>query len=306
MTAGLCSAIEALPALKDKVAVSLASRLSVTRDHIKVMQARENFVDELADFFTGKGRRRQNQVNQNITAMLEQTIDELSSVMDSVSLSHRAIAAVSAEVQNLQNHTEVLAQELIGLDDRVDKLASSVDLRFQELQQQLHNVDARTRAEAHLVRVLECWRAGYLDELPLAARCYVSIEQLWWGDFGYFIANFPGADSAQLIRDLIMRLAGELARPVGADPFRRVAREYWVIQPGASSSSSSQAGLRQALLLFSDWSYPASTPFVSSIAGLVDAPEFECPLGFPHLMSAERIANALIREIFDVREALCA
>ena len=297
--------VNTLPSLKDKVAVTLVSRLSGARDHIKVQKDREDFFSEVVDFIRGTGARRQHQINQHVVDVLETTVDQLVDVVNSVALGHRAIAAVGSEVKSLQSHTGVIAVEVISLRDKLYGLARSVDKRMGELELNLQKVDARTRAQEQLVRVFERWNAGLLDSLPLAARCYAVMEELWWGDFGHFLVHHPGVDANQLREDLRVKAMGTLAKAIGLSPRDRVARDIWLenSQPGLSAPVPSY--LVSGMALLSDWAEPRRSPFVYSIAGGIAPDSDNFSSGFPFVMSSERIANALEREFFVSRESVC-
>ena len=297
--------VNILPPLKDKVAVTLVSRLSGAKDHIKVQKDREGFFSEVVDFIRGTGARRQHQVNQHVVDVLETTVDQLVDVINSVTLGHRAIAAVGSEVKSLQSHTGVIAVEVISLREKLDSLSRSVEKKIGELELNLQKVDARTRAQEQLIRVFERWNAGLLDSLPLAARCYAVMEELWWGDFGHFQAHHPGADANQLRDDLRVKAMGALAKAVGLSPRHRVARDAWLENnlPGLSGPAGSH--LVSGLALLSDWAEPRRSPFVCSIAGSMALGSGDFPSGFPFVMSSERMATALEREFFVSRESSC-
>ena len=301
----MAKVVDVLPSLKDKVAVTLVSRLSGAKDHIKVQRGREDFLSEMVDFVRGTGARRQHQVNQHVVDVLEATVDQLFDVIDSVALSHRAIEAVGSKVKNLQLHAGAIAVEVISLRDKLDGLSRSVDQKIGELELNLQKVDARTRAQEQLGRVFERWNAGLLDSLPIAARCYAVMEELWWGDFGHFLLHHPGADANQLREDLRVRAMGALAKAIGLSSRDRVARDIWLERGQPRLSGPVSSNLVSGMALLSDWAEPRRSPFVHSIAGSI-APEvgsFSC--GFPFVMSSERIATALEREFFVSRESSC-
>lgn len=185
MSATLAEVVDIIPALKDKCAVSLISRLGAAREQIRVQQENEGFFNELIGFFTGKTVRRQNQVNAHLAATLEMTVEWLTEVTESVALGNQAIIEVRLGLEKLQSHTTFLACEVYDLRMKLEGLAGLVDQRFYEIDNRLTELDVRLRACRQLDRVMNKWSAGLLNELPPAQRCYVVMEELWWGDFGH-------------------------------------------------------------------------------------------------------------------------
>lgn len=288
-------AVDLFPPLRDKCAVRLVSRLNSAQEQTRVQKESEGFLKELVSFFTGESARRQNQINASLRDVVEQTVEDLSLVMASLANNSRTLGLVHDELRNIQNHTKVIGLEVLNLKDRIAELDSRVTERFKILTEAVERVDFRVRAAHHLDRVIWRWKGGALSGLPLMLRCYSVLEDLWWGDFGFFIQRFPGKDADQLLSDLRLRISSCLAETVVALPNQRLPRDEWFA--GASGGPLKIAPpLSQSVALLSDWTKSERTPYVSMICAAL--PQDSEPLVVPHLFSAERVGRELTREFF--------
>lgn len=284
-------AADLFPSLRDKCAVRLVSRLNVAREQTRVQQENEGFLSEMVGLFTGEAGRRQNQINSALTDVAEQTVEDLSIVMESLAINSRTLGLVHSELRNIQQHTKVIGLEVLDLKDRVAALDAQVTKRFSKLTAAIEQVDFRVRAAHHLERVILRWKGGELSGLPVLLCCYSVFENLWWGDFGFFIQNFPGKDADQLLSDLQFRIANSLAETVNVPTSQRLSRDEWLI--GAQEVTPC---IEHSVTWLADWAEPATTPYVSLLCQ--NQPEKSEFLVVPHLFSAERLGREFKREFF--------
>lgn len=292
-------AIEVFPSLRDKCAVRMVSRLNEAKEQTRVQKEDEGFWNEMVSFFTGEAARRQNQINASVTDVVEQTVEDLTQVMESLAFTSRTLGLVHHELRNLQQHTELIGLEVLGLKDQVATLEARVNGRFAELTATVEQVDFRVRAAHHLDRVIWRWTGGALSTLPILLRCYSVLEDLWWGDFGFYIHQYPGPDADQLLADLKFRIASCLSGEIGVMPRQRLPRESWLLgSTGSREEFPSWVG--QSVALLSNWAKPGTMPYVSLLCDTTLA-EQEV-LVVPHLVSAERLGREFTREFFVERE----
>ena len=288
-------AAEFFPSLGDKCAVRLVSRLSEAKEQTRVQKESESFVNEMVSFLTGESARRQNRVNASVLDVVEQTVEDLSQVMESLAFTSRTLGLVHVELRNVQAHTELIGLEVLGLKDRVATLEVRVSERFSQLTAAVEQVDFRVRAAHHLDRIIWRWKGGAFARLPVLLRCYSVLEDLWWGDFGLFIQQFPGPDSEQLLADLRLRIASCLSDEISVVPGQRVPREVWSFGSDEGDQDT-LPWVRQSVAFLSDWAKPEITPYVSLLCDTSSASQEA--LIVPHLVSAERLGREFTREFF--------
>ncbi len=299
MTCDIEKVIDLLPALKDKCAVRIIGGLSNVKEQSRVQQEQQGFVNEIVGFFTGETRRRQDYINRQLTDVVEDTIDQLVTVMNVTELNSRVLGMVVDEIKNLQLHTETIAYDVIAIKNKINDFESRVREQFLSLTEKVNEIDWRYKASHEMDRVFHRWQSGSLDSLPIGIQGYGVLEQLWWGDFGGYIHRYPGEEANKLIKYLKERVIARFAKNAQIQPKTRVAREEWLSEP--SVSPVPLQGISQGIELLSDWATEDNAPFVTFARNkLVVGQQL---LSVPYLISAERLGRELVDEIFVDRDA---
>lgn len=298
MTSDVARAVELFPALKDKCAVKLVSRLSNVKEQSRVQKENQGFLKEVVGFFSGETRRRQDSINTQLTDVVEEAIDQLTDVMNVVSFNNRTLGIVVDELKNLQQHTETIAYEVIEVKGKVAELEIKVNSHFQHLTGAVEEIDYRLKARQEMDAVFHRWESGMLNSLPVSLRGYGVLEELWWGDFGFYLQSYPGQESKKLLQYLRDRIVACFARDLQVQPKVRVSRAGWLNQ--APDSALSVSAVVQGVDLLSDWATAERAPFVSFVCNQRAANQEL--LAVPHLISAERLAREFVDEIFIDRD----
>jgi len=298
MTNDVATAVELFPALKDKCAVKLVSRLNNVKEQSRVQKENQGFFKEVVGFFSGETRRRQDSINTQLTDVVEEAIDQLTDVMDVVSFNNRTLGIVVDELKNLQNHTETLAYQTIEVKGRVAELEVKVNSQFQMLTGAIEEIDCRLKARQELDSVFHKWESGMLNPLPVSLRGYGVLEELWWGDFGFYLQSYPGQEADKLLRYLRDRVVARFAKDLQIEPKVRVPRAGWLNQ--SADSALSLSAVVQGVDLLSDWATEDRAPFVSLVRNQCAANQEL--LAVPHLISAERLGREFVDEIFIDRD----
>ncbi|MBU2964028.1 YjcZ-like family protein [Amphritea sp. 2_MG-2023] len=297
MTKGVATAIELFPALKDKCAVRLIGRLNNVKEQSRVQQEKQGFINEVVSFFTGETRRRQDYINKQLVDVVEDTLDQLTDVMGSVALNSRVLCMVLDELKNLQSHTEAIANEVIDLRSKFAELEDTLNLRYSLLKDAVEEMDSRMKAHQQLDMVIHRWKSNALNTLPCSLRGYSVLDQLWWGDLGFYIQQYPGGEADKLIQYLHDQVVACFANDLQVEARTRISRDVWMEEP--SGSVMAMPSVIQSINLLSDWAVEDSAPFVTLMCGqFTDSQQI---LTVPHLMSAERLGRALVGEFFVTR-----
>lgn len=294
MTQGVATAIELFPALKDKCAVRLIGRLNNVKEQSRVQQEKQGFINEVVDSWSGETRRRQDYINKHLVDVVEETIDQLTDVMNSVALNSRTLCMVVDELKNLQLHTEVIAHEVISVKGKLAQLEDKVHSHFCVLTEKVAEIDCRLKARDEMDRVFHRWESGALNALPFSLRGYGVLEQLWWGDLGFYIQQYPGQEADKLIQFLRDRAVTCFAKDMEVKSQVRVPREVWLNEP--SDSVMVLSGVMQGIELLSDWATEDNAPFVTMVCNSCDGNQ--ALLSVSHLISAERLGRELVGEVF--------
>ncbi|WP_299312640.1 diguanylate cyclase regulator RdcB family protein [uncultured Halomonas sp.] len=299
MSDDMARANELFPALKDKCAVRLVSRLNVVKEQTRVQKESQGFVEEMVGFFTGETRRRQDHINIQVAAVVEETAEQLVSFMDAIALSSTALTMVVDEVKKLQKNSSIIVENVVSVKSRLDELDFSLNLRLDKINKKVNEIDHCNKAWQHMDMTFHRWESGFLSALPVSLRGYSVLEDLWWGDFGFYIRCYPGRESDKLLQYLNDRVTACLSKDVGVPPSKRLPKELWKDEVLCGRERGST--LAQGACLLSDWASWEDAPFVCSFGNFYE------PRGdiifVPFLLNANRLGKALVDEVFSVRNA---
>ncbi len=299
MSDDMARANELFPALKDKCAVRLVSRLNVVKEQTRVQKENQGFVEEMVGFFTGETRRRQDCINTQVSAALENTASQLVSVMNAVALNSTTLTMVVDELKYLQKNSAIIAENVVAVKNRLGELEFSVKKELANLHVKFEEIDRRIIAQQQMDMTFHRWESGILNALPISLRGYSVLEDLWWGDFGFYIRCYPGRESDKLLQYLNDRVTACLSKDVGVPPSKRLPKELWKDEVLCGRERGST--LAQGACLLSDWASWEDAPFVCSFGNFYE------PRGdiifVPFLLNANRLGKALVDEVFSVRNA---
>jgi hypothetical protein len=289
--------IQTLSCLPEKFIVDFANGIDVANDHIRVQQNRTGFFNRFYDGSTGQGMQRQMEINASLADGVEGALKWLSELTKSVARSNHAIVKVNERIGVILHDVTTLVHYSADTHRQLKDLSYSLNARCDLLAKELARMDLEQRAGRQLEQVFNKWAAGRFEVFSIAGRCYAAIEELYWGDFGDFCRAYNNQVRKRFIDDLINRAIQQLVvdmRDRGL--FERIPIEQWIDQPNRHKFSEE---VSEALTYLGDWSATESHPFVFATSQL---PE-ELPLALPRLCKSERIAQALVTEIFDWRDS---
>ncbi len=286
----ICQVLTCLP---EKFVVDFANGIDVAKDHIRVQSERSGFFARFYDGVTGKGARRQAEIDANLANGLEASLIWLNDLTRSLAKSNRAISQVNARVASLQNNVAEVANFSVETRQRLTALAQEIGQRCSALEQEVGRIDFEQRAERHLRQVFTKWEAGRYNGLPIAGRCFAALEELRWGDFGDFCARHRDGHKtrADFLVELRHKLVIQLSKDAAIQQDTRIAVQHWLVpQPGNVMPDG-----MAALAYLGDWADAALHPFVFSATQTTQP----LPLTLPRICAPQRIAEAMTGEVFE-------
>ncbi len=284
----ICQVLTSLP---EKFIVDFANGIDVARDHVRVQRQRTGMGARLYDGFTGKSSRRQAEINASLIDGVEGSLKWLAELTESQTLSNYAIKRVNERVSFISNNVTTLAHFSADTRRQVEKLSIQLHQRCDELNEKIDRIDFEQRAHRQLDQVFSKWSAGHFNSFSLAGRCYAAMEELRWGEFGDYCRSHDNQIRQGFLEDLANRAISQLSNDSHSRATERTENTIWLNRPTGRSILTDAT---EALAYLGDWSRPDDQPFVYSITQL---PE-QVPLGMPRLLNANRLASALITEMF--------
>jgi len=292
--------IQTLSCLPEKFVVDFANGIDIAKDHIRVQRNRTGYFNRIYDGFTGQGTQRQTEINASLADGVDGALKWLTELTGSVARSNYAIVKVNERIGTILSNVATLVHYSADTRRQLEDLSLSLNARCDLLTLELARVDFEQRAERQLEQVFNKWAAGRLGAFSVAGRCYAAIEELYWGDFGDFCRAHCAHNNRVrqgFIDDLIHRAMRQLTIDIdNGQSHQRVPIDRWTASPTGQKFGDDAS---EALAYLGDWSEPESHPFVFTMSQLPD----KFPLALPRICESERIAKALVTEIFDRRDS---
>ena len=139
------------------------------------------------------------------------------------------------------------------------------------------------------------WRAGAYNAWSLPGRCFIVLEELRWGAFGDACRLGSPQAVALLLGDLRVKATQHLAESINAAPTTRHYYHQWF----ASSTVPTGGDHADFLSWLGKWTTADKQPVCWSVTQRWQT----VALGMPRLCSAQRLAGAMVEEIFSVNLA---
>lgn len=297
MTADLIRKV--IPCFADKIIIDFCNSIEVNQDLIRVQEQRQSKLTRLLDCYTGTGKRRQDQINQNLQDELNSALLWLQTLTKQHAIGFQAIKKANSAIISLNEgmvtlvdyskDTRVLLQEMgITLGARLDQLES----RVRKLE---YRVDAREQIDL----LFEKWEAGEFDAYPIMLRLYLVFERLYWGEYGDFIRIFNGSREANTLMELLKtKCLKQLRKDAALDHDNFAGIRHWLY---ASSPKVIEDDLQESLSFMADWTDPVTMPFAYSAVNFATHSDKELPLHLPRIGNPESLHQNFNREFFEVR-----
>lgn len=285
---------DVLAFIPEKFVVDFANGIDVVRDHVRVQKNRAGYFSRLYDGFSGQAASRQSEINASLADGVEGALTWLTELTNSLAKSNFALAKVNERVALIYSAVTSLADYSTDTRNRLADLSTSLNARVDQLSSEIERVAFEQRAERQLDYVFNKWAAGRFDTFSYAGRGYSALEELRWGVFGDFCRDRNGTRvCSEFLDDLTNRVIRQLVidKRVNQAVLRAPVDE-WIDLP---SGINCIPDATEALAYIGDWSEPEQFPFVFTVSQQPHA----LPLAVPRLWSAERLAEALVSEVFE-------
>lgn len=279
----LCKTLTCLP---EKFVVDLANGIDVVRDHSRTLKD-QSFLERLKSGLNGENTRRQQSINNSLVDGIEGSLRWLTELTESVAKSNFAIVQVNDRVNKLMYNSAKIANFASDTRQKLVDFQQKINSRFLTLEEETKRIDLMQQGRIHLDQVMHRWQAGKFRCFSLSGRAYVFLEELRWGEFGDLVRESHQQQLIKLIDELTNRMTIQLAEDAKADITARLSSEYWL-------QGTDDISFKDGIAFLGDYYSARLHPIVYATTQTEQA----LPLGMPRRCTAERLASAMVREVF--------
>ena len=285
--------LKAFPAIKEKFVVDFSNGIDVVNDLLRVQNQSQSFFNRMVDGFTGKSRRRQDQINNNLKCGIEASLNWLVELTEEIAESNIAIAKVNNRINELKFDIASLVNFSVSVRNELEHVSNYLNDRCDNIQYQLDEIKSLQSALLHLDFVFDKLKTSVLwRPLSVTQRLYLGLEELRWGDFGSYVYHYP-TQAVKLLPVLeqksMLFLTNCMKFDDEFDVDRRIELEQFL-----NGSINVSSDLIEALNYLGDWADNKTAPYVRCI---IDS-GLSCSTEVTLLPSARRLTVHLVSEVF--------
>lgn len=271
----------------------------------------EKFV---VDFALGIGVVRQPRLTQqsksfyeNLRGQLVTQYQDVQRGLDSVFTPHStaAISWLTEFITSLEPGylaTRLVREKLLQLEQTLgltnvgifdghsqrEKLCAQLTFKLEQIENRLQSVNLLEHGRRHYEQVFTRWNHGRYFPFSPAGRCYIALQELYWGEFGEAILLSDDLQKTRLIEEIRERVIEKLASEVNASINTRHYYHGWLAAP----SSPGVLEYKEALAWLGDTCHIEKQPISYSVTQTWRG----ISLGMPRICSAMRLGGALVDE----------
>ena len=247
------------PFIKDKMVidfingVTVAQRLNQNQHEIS-----ENFLKRNLGLISGKTQRSQNNINDHILTGLQ----ACQAYFAEISQHHQIHANLIAQLdkQFKQGFTEV-TDYLIDFKQEFKTLQQQVAEINVELSSRIDRLEWSDRANSQLDYLLQAWQAEQYNQFAPMAQCYLVLDNLNRGDYGFFIRQLSKSERSLYLDTLKNKIINVQKSLLDCGANDDMLKSKWLT---ASINKTDNAELQQVLQYQGDWTWQNPSSFATA------------------------------------------
>lgn len=216
------------PQLREKAIVDYIDGLEVINDHISFRRQiinRDSFLNKILDSITGKSQQRQLIINQNVAISLKVISVWLQELECYRIENDIVITYLTNKLSETRNAVMRINGRVEGIADRFEQLQSKLEIELRKLKKRVDRIEAKH----HIDFVIAKWSEELWLNYPPLVKLYLSIDELYWGDFGIYCRN---PEDSEKVNDLIKYLRNEILKiiknTIGINPDKPFIMSQWL------------------------------------------------------------------------------
>lgn len=274
----------ALECVAEKFVVDFARNSGAMRESWRSQHSKA-FYQRLTKEFIGQSQLQKWALDDVLLDAPEVTLAMLGQLCQRVAKKHRAMVKVQESMRTRVSYdVPEIRQQFVQLQQL---LAQRID----KLEIQLNASDMTHLGLVHCEQVIARWQSGHYSAFSPAGRCYIALQELYWGAFGEALRFGNALQTTELIEQARALAIRQLAQDVNASVRTRHYYYEWLMFPKTPEMMESKEALAWLGDDCDSEKHPVSFATTQTHQGV--------SLGMPRICSAMRLGSAMVDEVFN-------
>lgn len=165
------------PYAKDKILVDFINGCVSAKNWNEESKARTTLLARSRDLISGKGKMRQDNINDQLLSAWEATGELINELAVDITQHGVALIKIEEALSKTQDGIIVVGEKVLEIEKKM--LEQLADVRSD-----LQKIALDQRANEHMSQITSAWKAGKYTHLSPLARCFLAFDTLRWGAFG--------------------------------------------------------------------------------------------------------------------------
>lgn len=237
---------QAFPYLKDKMLIDFINGIEVVNalNNSQHRAANQGFIKRNLYLLSGKSQMTQNNINDHFKVGLQACHAYCNELAHHAHAHATAIVQLKDTLNHTQSHLGELTHFVADLKEQVDEMYHSLDDRVVKL-------ELKDRASTQLENLLSAWQAERFSGLSPMAQCFLVLDTLKWGEYGFYINQLSDNEKQTALDTLKNKIIVIQKSLFNMSADKDIPKEIWL----TASTHRNSNELAQALGFMGDYSW---------------------------------------------------
>lgn len=282
------------PYIKDKMVIDFIDGLNVAqRLNQRQHENSQDFIKRNLALLSGKTQMTQANINDHLIVGLEACQAYFKEIINHEQTHACAISRLDDVLKQTQSNVAEIAHFVADLQEQVHEIHHSLSSRIDRL-------EWANLANKQLEHLLSAWEAEQFAELSPMGQCFLVLDNLKWGDFGFYLKKLDENKRKQELEILKSKIIIVQKSLLGQNAKDDLSKQAW-LTPTISRASSTD--MQHALQFQGDWSWknPQNYAMAFTATQYPMLPENEKQVYHNlvvNMIDIERVSERMTRNIF--------
>lgn len=283
------------PYIRDKMVIDFVNGLDVAQGlNQKQHQTSQSFIKRNLALLSGKTQMAQANINDHMIVGLQACQDYFKEMIYHQQAHAFAISQLDDVLKQTQSNVAEIAHFVADLQEQVHDIHHALSSRIDRL-------EWSERAGKQVEHLLSAWQAEQFSELSPMGQCFLILDNLKWGDFGFYLKQLNQNDRQKELETLKSKIMIVQKSLLNKNVHDDLSRQTW-LTPTISRASS--ADMQLALQYQGDWSWKNPSNYAMAFTAtqypmLLEDEQKEYRSLMVDMIDIGRVSERMTRNVFE-------